>query len=90
LAAFIETASNRRAWSLPRIGLGGSQASLARRPACSSPSSRPRALRDGVIYRKTSGGTDSESVSRFVDRMLTVAATCRQRGITVLDYLTRC
>jgi transposase len=49
-----------------------------------------RALRHGVIYRKTSGGTDGESGSRFVERMLTVVATCRQQGINVLDYLTRC
>jgi transposase len=49
-----------------------------------------RALRHGVIYRKLSGGTDSESGSRFVERMLTVVATCRQQDISVLDYLTRC
>ena len=49
-----------------------------------------RALRHGVIYRKLSGGTDSESGSRFVERMLTVVATCRQQDINVLDYLTRC
>jgi transposase len=49
-----------------------------------------RALRHGVIYRKLSGGTDSESGSRFVERILTVVATCRQQGINVLDYLTRC
>jgi transposase len=49
-----------------------------------------RALRHGVIYRKTSGGTDSESGSRFVERMLTVVATCRQQDINVLDFLTRC
>lgn len=49
-----------------------------------------RALRHGVIYRKTSGGTDSEQGSRFVERMLTVVATCRQQEINVLDYLTRC
>jgi transposase len=49
-----------------------------------------RALRHGVIYRKTSGGTDSESGSRFVERMLSVVATCRQRDVNVLDYLTRC
>jgi transposase len=49
-----------------------------------------RALRHGVIYRKLSGGTASESGSRFVERMLTVVATCRQREINVLDYLTRC
>jgi transposase len=49
-----------------------------------------RALRHGVIYRKLSGGTDSESGSRFVERMLSVVATCRQQDIGVLDYLTRC
>jgi transposase len=49
-----------------------------------------RALRHGVIYRKLSGGTASESGSRFVERMLTVVATCRQQEIHVLDYLTKC
>ena len=49
-----------------------------------------RALRHGVIDRKTSGGTDSESGSRFVERMLTVVATCRQQDRNVLEYLTRC
>jgi len=49
-----------------------------------------RALRHGVIYRKLSGGTDGESGSRFVERMLSVAATCRQQGVGVLDDLTRC
>lgn len=49
-----------------------------------------RALRHGVIYRKVSGGTDGERGSRFVERMLSVVATCRQQDINVLDYLTRC
>jgi transposase len=49
-----------------------------------------RALRHGVIYRKLSGGTDSEAGSRFVERILTVVATCRRQDINVLDYLTRC
>jgi transposase len=49
-----------------------------------------RALRHGVIYRKTSGGTESEAGSRFVERMLTVVATCRQQEVNVLDYLARC
>jgi transposase len=49
-----------------------------------------RALRHGVIYRKLSGGTDSESGSRSVERILSVVATCRQQDINVLDYLTRC
>jgi transposase len=49
-----------------------------------------RALRHGVIYRETSGGTESEAGSRFVERMLSVVATCRQQEVNVLDYLTRC
>jgi transposase len=49
-----------------------------------------RALRHGVIDRKTSGGTESEAGSRFVERMLSVVATCRQQDVNVLDYLTRC
>jgi transposase len=49
-----------------------------------------RALRHGVIYRKLSGGTESEAGSRFVERMLSVVATCRQQEVNVLDYLTRC
>jgi transposase len=46
-----------------------------------------RALRPAVIWRKLSFGSASERGSRFVERMLTVAATCRQQGRSVLDYL---
>lgn len=49
-----------------------------------------RALRHAVIWRRISGGTDSEVGSRFVERMLSAVATCRQRKRGVLDYLTRC
>jgi transposase len=49
-----------------------------------------RALRHGVIYRKISGGRESESGSRFVERMPSVVATCRQQEINVLEYLIRC
>ena len=49
-----------------------------------------RALRHAVIWRRVSGGTDSERDSRFVERMLTVVATCRQQGRDVLAYLTSC
>ena len=49
-----------------------------------------RALRHAVIWRRISGGTDSADGSRFVERMLTVVATCRQQGRNVLDYLTSC
>jgi transposase len=49
-----------------------------------------RALRHAVLWRKSSGGTASEWGSRFVERVLTVTATCRQQGRDVLEYLTDC
>lgn len=49
-----------------------------------------RAVRHAVIWRRISGGTDSARGSRFVERMLTVVATCRQQRRSVLDYLTSC
>jgi transposase len=49
-----------------------------------------RALRHAVIWRRISGGTDSEAGSRFVERMLSAVATCRQQRRDVLEYLTRC
>jgi transposase len=49
-----------------------------------------RALRFAVIWRRISGGTDSESGSRFVERTLSVVATCRQQGRDVLEYLRSC
>ena len=49
-----------------------------------------RALRHAVIWRRISGGTDSEVGSRFVERMLTAVATCRQRDRDVLGFLTAC
>jgi transposase len=49
-----------------------------------------RALRHAVCWRKTSYGTDSGGGSRFVERVLTVVATCRQQGRDVLEFLTRC
>jgi transposase len=49
-----------------------------------------RALRHAVIWRRISGGTDSEAGSRFVERMLSAVATCRQQNRSVLEYLTRC
>jgi transposase len=49
-----------------------------------------RALRHAVCWRKTSFGTDSAGGSRFVERVLTVVATCRQQGRDALEYLTAC
>jgi len=49
-----------------------------------------RAERQGVLWRKTSGGTDSPQGSRFVERVLTVVRTCQQQGKNILDYLAAC
>jgi transposase len=47
-----------------------------------------QALRDCVIRRKTSFGTQSEAGSRFIERMLTVSATLRQQKRNVLEFVT--
>lgn len=47
-----------------------------------------RAERHGVLWRKTSGGTDSPQGSRFVERILTVVETCRRQGRNALDFLS--
>ena len=47
-----------------------------------------RALRTAVIKRKLSFGSDSEQGAIFMERILTVAATCKQQGRDTLDYIT--
>jgi transposase len=47
-----------------------------------------RALRPGVLWRKGSFGTQSADGSRFVEAMMTVAATLKPQHRHVLDYLT--
>jgi len=42
-----------------------------------------RALRPAVLWRKGSFGTRSEDGARFVERLLTVSATCKQHGRAV-------
>lgn len=46
-----------------------------------------RALRPAVIYRKLSFGTQSESGSRFLERILTVSETCRIQKRSVYQWL---
>jgi transposase len=50
--------------------------------------SAERAIRPGVQRRKMSFGTQSEAGSRFVESMMTVAATLKQQKRNVLEYLT--
>ena len=47
-----------------------------------------REVRHAVCWRKTSFGTASEKGSRFVERILTVVASCRRQGRNVLEFLT--
>ena len=47
-----------------------------------------RILRQGVLWRKGSFGTDSPKGSRFVERILTVVTTLRLQKRNVLDYMT--
>jgi transposase len=47
-----------------------------------------RPLRRAVMWRRKSFGTQSESGSRFVERILTAITSLRQQGRDVLGYLT--
>jgi transposase len=47
-----------------------------------------RALRPAVLWRKGCFGTRSEAGSRFVERMLSVSATCAQHDRHLLTFLT--
>ena len=48
-----------------------------------------QAVRHGVLWRKSSFGTQSATGSRFAERMMTVIASLRQQQRNVLDYLTQ-
>lgn len=44
-------------------------------------------IRNGVMWRKTCYGSQSERGTRFAESMLTVAATCRQQGRSIFRFL---
>jgi transposase len=44
-------------------------------------------LRQAVIWRKLSFGTQSAEGSRFVERLLTVVETCRRQQRNVLAWM---
>ena len=46
-----------------------------------------RTIRQAVLWRKGSFGTQSERGARYVERILTVCATCRLQGRSVIEYL---
>ncbi len=47
-----------------------------------------RALRPAVLWRKQCFGTQSATGSRFVERLLSVRATCAQQGRNLFAFLT--
>lgn len=49
-----------------------------------------RGLRHGVIWRKLSFGTQSETGERFVERVMTVAETLKRQAKNSFDYFTNC
>lgn len=48
-----------------------------------------RQIRHGVMWRKTSFGTDTAEGSRFVERILTVVMSLRPQGRRILDFLVQ-
>ena len=46
-----------------------------------------RIVRQAVLWRKSSFGTQSERAARYVERILTACATCRLQGRSVIEYL---
>jgi transposase len=46
-----------------------------------------RIIRQGVLWRKSSFGTQSERGACYVERILTVCATCRLQGRSIIEYL---
>ena len=46
-----------------------------------------RIVRQGVLWRKSSFGTQSERGARYVERILTVCSTCRLQERSVIEYL---
>lgn len=48
-----------------------------------------RAVRHAVCWRKTSYGTASAAGSRFVERILTVLASCRQQGRLAVEFVRK-
>lgn len=46
-----------------------------------------RTVRQAVLWRKGSFGTQSERGARYAERILTACATCRLQGRSVIEYL---
>lgn len=46
-----------------------------------------RVVRQGVLWRKSSFGTQSHRGARYVERVLTIGTTCRLQGRSVIEFL---
>lgn len=46
-------------------------------------------VRQGVLWRKMSFGTQSKRGARYVERMLSVCATCRLQGRSIIEYIRK-
>lgn len=46
-----------------------------------------RIVRQAVLWRKSSFGTQSQRGARYVERVLTVCATCQLQGRSIIEYL---
>ena len=46
-----------------------------------------RVVRQGVLWRKSSFGTQSKRGARYVERVLTAGATCRLQGRSVIEFM---
>jgi transposase len=49
-----------------------------------------REIRDFVLWRKRSYGTQSERGNRFAERIMTVTHTARKQAKNVFEFLTAC
>ena len=57
--------------------------------ACVEPTNNlaERTIRQAVLWRKGSFGTQSHRGSRYAERILSVCATCRLQGRSIIEYL---
>ena len=46
-------------------------------------------IRQAVLWRKTSFGTQSKRGAQYVERMLTVCATCRLQGRSIIEFMRK-
>jgi transposase len=46
-----------------------------------------RSIRPAVLWRKTSFGVQSERGGKFVERMLTIRASCRLQGVATVEFV---